>query len=295
MELKDRIKNIVNYFEKIKEEDPRCGEVLCGTCGGFGSAIKESMSEEMINEVSTVLDASENMDTEDMQILYEWSEFLSFMYGWDKLRLIDGHVNQIKYKERMQVLYAEAKSIELHDIWEMDHFLFNNRYLRFNQFKFDNEKESIGDIYNSILKSGIELAIKSQNKSLSESIFIILGSDVSQYPQFIEKVLVVCPDRIVENYFKILPVDERETKRNSYNIKKQELEERKIAERKTLMDATYAFYKVLKQGDLLHNSISWNSRQSSWFLRRTLEEIISKNMTEEEVKEYLNIKMEEII
>lgn len=290
MELKNRIKNIINYFERIKKEDPRCGDVFCGTCGGYGSAIKESMDEQMNNEILEILNVVEKMDTDDMQMLYKWSEFLSTMYGGDKLRLVYNHVGKIKKKEEMRRNYERVKSLDLKNVWEMDHFLFHERSLRFDKYKLDDEQNCIGDLYTSILKSGIELAIETRNKSLCESIFIILDSEALQYPNFIEAVLEVCPDRIIKSYFKMLPEEEQEEKRNSYILKRQVFEERKIAKQKILIDTTYEFYKTLKEGGLLNNSISRESRRISWFIRKTLEEIVSENMTDREVQEYFKKK-----
>ena len=200
MELKDRIKNIVNFFEKIKKEDPRCGDVSCGTCGGYGSAIKSSMDDYMYNEVSEILDCSNDMDIDDIKMLSEWDEFLSTLYGYKCMELISSRMR-----------YHKGKAIDLNNVREMDYFLFRNRWAR-NLRQGINEPENFSYLYDSMLTAGMELAIKRQDRSLAETIFIILDKSILQYPEFIEKVLVICPDRIVKNYFKLLTADEVEIK-----------------------------------------------------------------------------------
>ncbi len=190
MELRNRVKSIVDHFEKLKKEDPRCGQVLCGTCGGYGSAIKESIDEQMHNEISEVLDAAANMDIDEIKMLYRWAELLSFIYGYRKMELITS-----------RFYYQKGKSIDLDNIRDMDNFLFHNRWSRNLRAGID-EPENFAKLYDSMLKTGIELAVKTRDSSLAESIFIILGYGALEYPDFIEIVLKVCPDRVIEDYLK---------------------------------------------------------------------------------------------
>lgn len=195
MELKNRVKSIINHFEKTKKEDPRCGDLFCGTCGGYGSAIKKTIDRQMYNEISEVLHSAQNMDIDEIKMLYRWADFLS-TYGYRNIDLV-----------RSRFLYHMGRSVDLGSIRDMDYFLFRNRWSRHIRSAFD-EPENFSKLYDSMLNSGIQLAIETHDSSLAESIFIILGYDALKYQDFIDVVLKVCPDRIVKDclsYLKVFP------------------------------------------------------------------------------------------
>ena len=200
MELKNRLKRLIKKLEDIKNNSNICGDALCGTCGGVAGAIRESMDKQLNNEILEVLALVDQMDTNDILLLGEWSFALDFLYyGNDNIKTLISRHSQYRRDRELHLATRRAKNIILdtdlygQNIRAIDYFLFNNWYLRVAE-----ESKEFRELYETILQTGIALAIKTHDYSLIESILAILRNGARNYPDFFNLALDTLPEKVLE-------------------------------------------------------------------------------------------------
>ena len=222
VELKDRVEKIFNHFEKIKREKPGCGKALCGTCGGYVGAIRESLDEDMRNEILEVFDAVEDMDIDSIQLIYKWEysfrylcDYDNYEFVHDKLRVVEDRMAPILEEKRRierniekaredrqrSIGSEEGKSLDLKDARKIYQFLLNYRSLYKIYRRRSSKPAEFNHIYESILSAGIELAIEKQDHSLIDKILYVLQDDARKYPRFFALASKSCPESVLEHCF----------------------------------------------------------------------------------------------
>jgi len=162
METKESIQQIVSLFEKLKGQDPRCGSLLCSTCGGYGTAVREKLTG---NDLKNIDDVLSQVSPSEMKLFGVWIEILE----------------KINPSRIASVYVREAKAVDLSDIRKMDSFLFGRRYdYEFSPFEKD---------YLETLKKAIPLAIEAVDASLIETLVIVLREQASEYPELVNTAI----------------------------------------------------------------------------------------------------------
>jgi len=167
MEIKESIQQIVSLFEQLKEQESRCGSILCSTCGGYGTAVREKLT---VNDLKNIDDVLSQISPSDLNMFGVWVEILKKInpYG-------------------IAAVYArEAKDVDLSDIRKIDNFLFGRRY--------DYESSPFEKDYLEALKKAIPLAIETSDASLIETLVIVLGEQASEYPELVSIAISLSED-----------------------------------------------------------------------------------------------------
>ncbi len=169
MDLKNRIQKIISYFEKIKKEEPRCGELLCGTCGGYGSAVEELISEQMYVEILSILERITSLD--EINLFGEWEQLLRRRY-FDELNTA-----------YVRSDYYFGKSIDLDDLEAVKDFLIKKEWDRRRDSSTPQLKEFVkfAQTYDFILETSIKSAINRGDVNFIKSILSILRRHNFQY------------------------------------------------------------------------------------------------------------------
>ena len=167
MDTKESIQQIVSLFEKLKEQDPRCGSILCSTCGGYGTAVREKLTLKDLKNIDDVLSQTSPVE---LKMFGVWVEILEKIHPYG-----------------VRAVHArEAKSIDLTDIRGVDNFLFGRRY--------DYESSSFEKDYLDTLKKAIPLAIETLDASLIETLLIVLSEQASEYPGLVSAAIKLSED-----------------------------------------------------------------------------------------------------
>jgi len=161
LHLKDNnqaIHEIVSLFKKLKAKDPRCDRILCSTCGGYGTAVREQLTHNDLQNINEVLS---QITPEELRMFGVWTMILEKInpYGISAIH------------ERA------AKSIDLSDIRAVDRFLFARRR--------DYESSSYEKDYLNVLDHAISMAVETSDASLVETLIIILGERAFQFPELV--------------------------------------------------------------------------------------------------------------
>ncbi len=249
MILKNKVERIIQHFEKIKNEDPpaipRCGKALCGTCGGYVGAIRESLDENMRNEIIEVLDAAEDLDMASVQMIYEWNYAFPYLCNHnkflpvrDKLKVIEDRMAPIleekwrveREKQRVRddrhrrISSKIGKSIDLKDIRKINHFLLSKIGLYDKCYVESDESIEFKKVYESILNTGMDLVMKTHDYSLIEALLVVLGDSAREHSEFFELAIKSYPNSVfkhcfanyqkidrnkIENCFEALPENEK--------------------------------------------------------------------------------------
>jgi len=167
MEIKEPIQQIVSLFEKLKEQDPRCGRILCSTCGGYGTAVREKLT---VNDLKKIDDLLSHISPVELNMFGVWVEILE----------------KINASRITSVHAREAKAVDLSDIRKIDNFLFGRRY--------DYESSPYEKDYPEILKKAIPLAIETLDASLIETLVIVLREQASESPELVSVAIKLSED-----------------------------------------------------------------------------------------------------
>jgi len=153
------IREIIEIFEKLKAKDPRCGRILCSTCGGYGTAIRENLS---IKECQNIHQILSRVSPEEFRSFGVW-------------RII---IEKISPSGVDAVHAREAQSLNMSDIRAVDRFLFDRRC--------DHKSSPYERDYLAVLDQAIPVALKTSDASLVETLVVILGEQASQYSQLVD-------------------------------------------------------------------------------------------------------------
>jgi len=167
MEIKESIQQIVSLFEQLKEQDPRCGSILCSTCGGNGTAVREQLA---VNDLKNIDDVLSRISSSELNMFGVWAEILE----------------KINPYGIASVHAREAKAVDLSDIRTVDNFLFRRRY--------DYESSLYEKDYLNILKQAIPMAIETSDASLIETLVIVLGEQASEYQELVSIAISLSED-----------------------------------------------------------------------------------------------------
>jgi len=156
------IQKIISLFEKLKDQEPRCGDMLCTTCGGYGFAIIGKLSDEDFQNINKLLLQVSPKDYEKFGI---WTVLLE--------RISPFGVASVRARK----VQSLVESLDLSDIRSVDRFLFGCKdHYKFSSFEKD---------YLSTLEHAIPMAIDTSDASLVETLVIILGKQATNYPELV--------------------------------------------------------------------------------------------------------------
>lgn len=167
MEIKESIQQIVSLFEQLKEQDPRCGSILCSTCGGYGTSVREKLT---VNDLKIIDDVLSHISQVELNMFGVWAEILEKINPYDVA----------------SVHAQEAKTVHLSDIRKVDNFLFGRRY-NYESSPFEKD-------YLETLKRAIPLAIEALDASLIETLVIVLREQASEYPELVSAAIKLSED-----------------------------------------------------------------------------------------------------
>jgi len=153
------IQEIIDLFEKLKEQEPRCGKILCSTCGGYGTAIRERLS---LEDQKNIYQMLSQIPPKDYRKFGIW-------------RII---LDKICPSGVASVHAREVQSLDQSDIRAVDRFLFERRY--------DYKSSYYEKDYLSTLARAIQMALEASDSSLVETLVIILGEQASKYPELVD-------------------------------------------------------------------------------------------------------------
>jgi len=153
------IRDIIVLFEKLKAKDPRCGRILCSTCGGYGTAIRENLS---IKEYQNIHQVLSRVSPDEFRTFGVWRIILE--------KISPSGVDAVHARE--------AQSLNMSDIRAVDRFLFDRR--------IDYKSSPYERDYQTALDQAVPIAIKTSDASLVETLVIIFGEETSKYPQLVD-------------------------------------------------------------------------------------------------------------
>lgn len=150
--------NLISILSQFDAGDKNCKKVFCTTCWGKSYAFKQNATPEIHAEVKKAISEMSFREFFSISDTY-WGGWAEFLY--------DRYTDEV-----VTMLNKEAESINVDDIRTLDRFLFEAR-------KYRNAITP----YRDLLDVAIKTAIKSKDKSLIESLIIILGGYIVDYEE----------------------------------------------------------------------------------------------------------------
>ncbi len=152
----NKLKKILNNFQASNNS---CKKTYCSTCGGIAYTIDSTITPQTNDEIKSILS---ELNIDDFRSLDEWCEYLSNTYP----------------TEVRSIYERELKKIDTSNIQQLDYFLFYARKSMKNT-----------PIYQTLLDEGINMAIKTSNDSLIETIAIVLDDEILNYEKLFQIAL----------------------------------------------------------------------------------------------------------
>lgn len=154
------IEKIVSFFDDCLENNNCCRSLYCSTCGGVYHAIKSKMTDEIKSLLHSVMEQISR------------KQLLDFGFYTPLIEALEP-------KAYKQILRKEINEINQDDIWEIDHYLINARHY----YSLDDE------LFKKLIDHAVEMAISTKNKSLCETLIIVLKNKVVKYSRIIDIAL----------------------------------------------------------------------------------------------------------
>lgn len=150
-----RILEIFNQYKPKKY----CGKVYCSTCGGWVHPIRQNITPAEVAEIKKLVIDASNEDLMKLGELYQLiRELLGIEYGGSYTG------------KSIDELY---KKIEFDDVRSVDSFLY----------RLKNTNYKGNDWYSDFLEKTVEIARKTNDRSLIETMIIVLGSEFLNYSE----------------------------------------------------------------------------------------------------------------
>ncbi len=156
----DNIQKLVRLFDDSLDGNHCCRSLYCSTCGGVYHAIKSKMTggtKLLLHSVMGQISSKE----------------LSYFGFYTPL------TQALEPKAYKQIIRNEIHEIDHDDIREVDYYLIEARH----NYSLSDE------VFQQLIDKAVEMTISTENKSLCETLVIVLKNEVVKYSRIVDLAL----------------------------------------------------------------------------------------------------------
>ena len=217
----EKINYFIDIFESIKKQSPLlnsewgCKKMLCSTCGGWIWYTKMNLPEEIKNELKEFLP---NISEEEYLSFGDWQYLLKYLLP-EESKVFTDIIDGRKQNKEFDIINQEIDLVDKENIRNVENYIFYNRYnyehyeagtdyswysdtrKQYFREKFslidEKRKKDYQEKYLELLNIAISRAVETGNRSLLESLAIILKKRIFDYPELTKLCIDICGDRVV--------------------------------------------------------------------------------------------------
>ncbi len=168
MDIEEEIAAIVEVFDRIASErvsSDNCYKLSCTTCGGAVSYIERNLDGNTRAKLMAIL---QNTKSYDIYGFGRWVDYIFIHHRSEYNRMKTERSDEM----RQSLNFNEPESIACYLMEARDNF------------------KTRDDNHDSVINQGVELALKTGDPSLIESLILVLGNEANEYPGLVDMAIL---------------------------------------------------------------------------------------------------------